>query len=149
MRKHLFYIFQLSCLCLTSKLSELPAIKFPGVLCSDPRSRFFDVIMPAQPYLANVANSVSVCTTEASLGTFKYLEARFSSGNIAGDPWSHVDSFRKSNLHKVLVSNHKALVKSMRPDTESASTFSYKEGGNSASCLLIRKRKLALGLLPV
>ena len=40
LRKHLFYIFQLSCLCLTSKLPELPAIKFSGVDCNDPRSRF-------------------------------------------------------------------------------------------------------------
>ena len=108
MRKHLFYLFQLSCLCLTSKLPELPAIKFPGVGCSDPRSRLFDFIIPAQSYLANVANSVAACTTEASLGTVKDLEARFSSGNIAGDPWSHVDSFGKSNFHKVLVSVHKA-----------------------------------------
>ena len=57
MRKHLFYIFQLSCLCLTSKLPELPAIKLPVVDCSDPRSRLFDVTMPARSYLANVADS--------------------------------------------------------------------------------------------
>ena len=130
MLKHLFYIFRLSCLCLTSKLPELPAIKFPGVDCSDPRSRLFEVIMLVQSYLANVADSVAACTTEASLGTFKDLEARFSGGNIAGDPWSHVDSFEKSNFHKVLVSVHKALVKSMRPDVEFASTSSAKEGEN-------------------
>ena len=63
MRKHLCYIFHLSCLCLTSKLLEFPAIKLPGVDCSDPRSRLFDVIMPAQSYLANVANSLAACTT--------------------------------------------------------------------------------------
>ena len=128
MRRHLFYIIQLSCLCLTSKLPELPAIKFPGVDCSDPRSRLFDVIMPAQSYLANVANSVAVCTTEASLGTIKDLEARFSSGKVPGDPWSHVDNFRTSNFHKVLVTFHKALGKSVRPDIESTSNSSSKEG---------------------
>ena len=93
LRKHLFYIFQLSCLCLTTKLPGLPAIKFSGVDCNDPRSSLFDIIMPAQSYLANVANSVAVCTTVASLGTFKDLEFRFSSGNVPGDPWSHVDCF--------------------------------------------------------
>ena len=129
MRKHLFYVFQLSCLCLTSQLPELPTIKFPGVDCSDPRSRLFDVIMPAQSYLANVANSVAVCTTEASLGTFKDLEARFSSGNVPGDPWSHVDSFGKSNFHKILVTVYKALGKSVRPDIESSSNSSSEEGG--------------------
>ena len=135
MRKHLSYVFQLSCSCLTSKLLELPAIKFTGVDCSDPRSQMFDVIMPAQCYLANVADSVAACTTEASLGTFKDLEGRISGGIIAGDPWSHVDSFGKSNFHKVLISVHKALVKSMRPDIESASTTSSKEGGGTAQTI--------------
>ena len=129
LRKHLFYIFQLSCLCLTSKLPDLPAIKFSGVDCNDPRSRLFDVIMPAQSHLANVANSVAVCTTEASLGTFKDLEFRFSSGNVPGDPWTHVDSFGKANLHKTLISVYKVLGKSVRLDNESISSSSSKEGG--------------------
>ena len=145
MRKHLFYIFQLGCLCLTSKLPELPAIKLSGVDCSDPRSQLLDVIMPAQSYLANVANSVAVCTTEASLGTFKDLEARFSSGNVPGEPWSHVDSFGKSNFHKVPISVHKALGKSVRRDIDSTSNSSSKEGGNSASSPLIKARRLASG----
>ena len=129
LRKHLFYIFQLSCLCLTSKLPELPAIKFSGVDCNDPRSKLFDVIMPAQSYLANVANSVAVCTSEASPGTFKDLEFRFSSGNVPGDPWSHVDSFGEANLHKTLIEVYKPLGKSVRFDIESASSSSSKEGG--------------------
>ena len=54
-RKHLFHIFRLSCLCLTSVSPELPGVKFPGVDCNDSRSRLFDVIIPAQSYLANVA----------------------------------------------------------------------------------------------
>ena len=128
LRKHLFYIFQLSCLCLTSKLPELPAVKFSGVDCIDPRSRLFDVIMPAQSYLANVTNSVAVCTTEASLGTFKDLELRFSRGNVPGDPWSHVDSFGKANLHKTLIAVYKALGTNVRLDVECTSNSSSKEG---------------------
>ena len=85
--------------------------------------------MPAQSYLANVANSVAVCTTEASLGTFKDLEFRFSSGNVPGDPWTHVDSFGKANLHKTLISVYKVLGKSVRLDNESISSSSSKEGG--------------------
>ena len=129
LRKHLFYIFQLSCLCLTSKMSELPAISFSGVDCSDPRSRLFDVIMPAQSYLANVANSVALCTTEASLDSFKDLDVQFSSGNVPGDPWSHVDSFGKAKLHKTLVAVYKSSGKSVRLDIESASSSSSKETG--------------------
>ena len=128
LRKHLFYIFQLSCLCLVSKLPELSAIKFSGVDCNDPRSRLFEIIMPAQSYLANVANSVAVCTTEASQGTFKDLEFRFSSGNVPGGHWSHVDSFGKANLHKTLIAVYKALGKSVRLGIESASSSSSKEG---------------------
>ena len=145
LRKHFFYIFQLSCLCLTSKLPELPAIKFSRVDCNDPRSRLFDVIMPAQSYLANVANSVAVCTTEASLGTFKDLEFRFSSGNVPGDPWSHVDNFGKANLHKTLIAVYKALGKSVRLDNESISSSSSKEGGKHRKQSPIKVRKLAFG----
>ena len=85
-RKHLFHIFQLSCLRLTSISPELPAVKLPGVDSSDPRSRVFDVIMPAQSYLANVADSVSICTTEASLSIYKDLEARFQQWQCSWGP---------------------------------------------------------------
>ena len=110
-------------------MPELTAIKFSGVDCNDFRSRLFGVIMPAQSYLANVANSVAVCTTKASRGTFKDLEFSFNSGNVPGDPWSHVDSFGKANLHKTLIAVYKALCKSVRLDIESASSSSSKEGG--------------------
>ena len=40
LRKHLLYIFQLSCLCLTSKFPELPAIKFSGVVAMIPEIGF-------------------------------------------------------------------------------------------------------------
>ena len=66
-RRHLFYLFQLSCLCLTSQIPRLPAVKFQGVDSGDPRCRLSGVILPAQSYLANVVGSVAVCTTEAYL----------------------------------------------------------------------------------
>ena len=72
MRKRLFNIFQVRCLCLTSKLPEMPAIEFLGIDYSDPRSRLFDVIMPAQSYLTNVANSVA-----ANNGSFSGYLQRF------------------------------------------------------------------------
>ena len=142
MRKHLFHLFQLSCLCLTSKSSELPAVKFSGVDCSEPRSRLFNVIMPAQSYLANVSGAVAACTTEASLGTFKDLELRFSSGNVPGDPWTHVDSFGRANFHKILVAVYKALCKGVRPDPECVSSSSSKEGGKSRKQSPEKSRKV-------
>ena len=147
MRKHLFYIFHLSCLRLTSKLPELPAVNFPGVDCSDPRSRLFDVIMPAQSCLVNVANSVAVCTTETSLGTFKDLEARFSSGNVPGDPWSHVNNFGRSNFHKVPALSTRLWARVSDLTSSPLLIPHPKKGENSASSPLIKARRLASGSL--
>ena len=142
-RKHLFHIFRQSCLCLTSNSPELPAIKFSRVDCSDPRSRLFDVIMPAQSYLANVADSVSICTTEASLSTYKDSDARFSSGNVAGDPWAHVDSFGKTSFHKVLTTVHKTLVKNTTADCESNAGFLASGKGKHFKQSPSKSRKVA------
>ena len=142
-RKHLFHIFRLSCLCLTSNSPELPAVKFPGVDCSDPRCRLFDVIMPAQSYFANVADSVSICTTEASLSTYKDLEARFSSGNVAGDPWAHVDSFGKAGFHKVLTTLHKTLMKNTTPDCASNVGSSASGSGKQRKFSPAKPKKVA------
>ena len=100
MRENLFYIFRLSCLCLTAGSPELPAVRFPGVDCGDPRSGFFHVIMPSPSYFVNVPDNVSICISEVSLRTYRDLESQFSSGNVAGDPWSHVNSFGKANFQR-------------------------------------------------
>ena len=111
--------------------------------CSDPRSRLFDVIMPAQSNLANVADSVSICTTEASLSTYEDLEARFSSGNVAADPWAHVDSFGKASFHKVLTTVHKPLMKSATPDCESNAGSLVSGSGKQHKQSQAKSRKVA------
>ena len=63
-RRHLFNVFRLSCLCLTVRAPDLPVVKFPGMDSGVPRRRLYDVIIPAQSYLANVSNSETICTTE-------------------------------------------------------------------------------------
>ena len=108
-RRHLFFLFQLGCLCLTSQLPTLPAVKFQGVDSSDARCRLSDVILPAQFYLSNVIGSVAVCTTEACLDKYRQLESSFAKGNVAGDPWAHVDSFGRVNFQKAVISAQKAL----------------------------------------
>ena len=121
-RRHLFHLFQLSCLCLTSQIPKLPAIKFQGVNSSDPRCRLSSVLLPAQSYLANVVGSVAVCTTEAYLEKYRELESRFISGNVAGDPWVHIDSFGKANFLKTLISAQKALKDKPRSASRSPSS---------------------------
>ena len=108
-RRHPFFLFQLSCLCLTSQMRNLPAVKCPGVDKSDLRCRLTDVIVPAQYYLSNVAGSVAVCTTESCLYKYRELESSFASGNVAGDFWVLIHSFGKANFPKTLISAQKAL----------------------------------------
>ena len=48
-RKNFFYIYQLSCLCLTAQLSDLPVVKFQGVKQS---SMSFDRRNAARPVLS-------------------------------------------------------------------------------------------------
>ena len=71
--------------------------------------------MPAQSYLAQVSNSVTVCTTETALAKYSELQAKFNGGNIAGDPWSHVDHFGRTGFHKVLTSVYNSLGKASGP----------------------------------
>ena len=132
-RKHLFFLFQLSCLCLTSHLPPLPAIKFQGVDSSDPRCRLSDVILPAQSYLSHVAGSVAVCTTEACLNKYRYLESSFVEGNVAGDPWTHVHSFGKVTFQKALISAQKALQEKPWDTSRSPASSVSSAGGERAS----------------
>ena len=79
-------------------MPDLTAVKFQGVDSSDPSCRLSDVIVPVQSFFSNVVGAVAVCTTEAFLGKYQELGSSFASGNNAGDPWAHVDSFEKANF---------------------------------------------------
>ena len=108
-RKPLFHLFQLSCLCLTEEGVDLPPVKFQGANTADPKCRLSDVIVPAQSYLAQVPDSVTECTSEASLVKYHELEDTFSRGIVAGDPWSNDDSFERSHFQKILSTVFKSL----------------------------------------
>ena len=106
-RPHLFHLFRLSCMCLTEISTSLPAINIHSADSSSVRCRLSDVLFPAQAYLAYVPGSVNRCVTEAALTRYHLLEAKFWSGNVSGDPWSHVDSFGQSSIHKELLAAFK------------------------------------------
>ena len=110
-RKLLFYLFRLSCLCLTEENVALPPVKFPGVGSVNPPSRLSEVIMPSQSYLSQVPNSVNICTNDVALAKYVELEAKLNGGNVSGDPWSHVDHFGRAGFHKVLSSVYSSLGK--------------------------------------
>ena len=108
-RARLFRLFQLCCLCITEGHQTLPAVKFQDVDTSNSRCRLSAVILPAQSYLTNCPSAISVCTTEAALANYKELEGQFSSGQLAGDPWVHVDVFGQANFLKTLTAAFKNL----------------------------------------
>ena len=130
-RKHLFFLFQLSCPCLTLQLPTLPAIKFQRVDSSDPRCRLSDVILPAQSYLSHLVGSVAVCTTEACLDKYRELESSFAEENVAGDPWVQMDSFGEVNFRKALISAQKALREKPRSARRSPSSLDSSTGGGA------------------
>ena len=106
-RPHLFHLFRLSCMCLTEASVPLPAIKFHTVDSSDSICRLSDVFIPAHSYLAHVPGTIIYCVTESALTRYHLLGAKFSSGNVSGDSWSHVDSFGQISIHKELLAAHK------------------------------------------
>ena len=106
-RPHLFHLFRLKCMCFTEAIVPLPAIKFHTVDSSDSFCRLSDVLFPAQSYLAHVPGAIPCCITEPALTRYHLLGAKFSSGNVPGDPWSHVDSFGQMSIHKELLAAHK------------------------------------------
>ena len=108
-RKNLFHLFRLSCLCLTEGGADLPAIKFHKVDSSKPKCRFVDMLLPAQSYLASCSQAIAYCTSESSLGKFRSLDNQFNSGQFAGDPWTHVDTFGRSSFQKSLMTTFKGL----------------------------------------
>ena len=108
-RKNVFYLFRLSCLCLTERGVDLPAIKFHEVDSSKPKYRLVDTLLPVQSYLANCPQYVAYCSSEASLGKFRDLDGQFNSGHFAGDPRTHIDSFGYSSFQKDLTTTFKGL----------------------------------------
>ena len=106
-RSHLFHLFRLSCMCLTEASVPLPAIKFHTVDSSDSFCRLSDNSFPAQSYLAHNLGAIRHCIIEAVLARYHLLGAKFLSGNVSGDPWSHVESFGQISNHKELLAAHK------------------------------------------
>ena len=93
----------------------MPTIRFEGADSSDPNCRLSSVLLPAQSYLATGPNSVVSCVSESALNKFHELETRFDSGNVPGDPWSHVDSFGQSKFYKALMSAYQTQGQDVSP----------------------------------
>ena len=90
-------------------LRNIRPFKFQDVDTSSSRYRLSAVVLPVQSYLTNCPGAVAVCTTEAALTNYEELEGQFNSGQLAGDPWAHVDVFGQANFLKTLTTAFKNL----------------------------------------
>ena len=138
-RHHLYRVFRLSCLCLTEDTAMLPPIRFQDVDAQSPQCRLGDVLMPAQSYLTRVPDAIHVCNNEDALIKYRELEAQFNSGNVAADPWSHVDAFGRAGIFKSLLGTYKSLFQPPK------SASSSRSGSRSSSPATGGQRKSSPG----
>ena len=53
--------------------------------------------------------AIAVCTSESALVKHKEMDLQFTSGQLSGDPWSHVDVFGRASLLKTLTDSFISL----------------------------------------
>ena len=136
-RKHVFHLFKLSCLCLTDMSPNLPLVTFGNVSTANPSCRSTDVILPVQSLLANLPQSVPVCTTDKALEEFSKLCMDFIEDGLDAsyDPWRSVHLFGRSKIHKRLSSSYKQLLsRKSRPKKSSG----RPEGGVASTLAPLR-----------
>ena len=129
-RTHLHRLFQLSCMCLTGNTPLLPSIRFHDVDAQRANCRLGDVLLPAQSYLARAPDAISVCSKDDSVNKLREIEQEFLTGNVAGDPWTHVDVFGRADFFKTLCQKRKALTQKSKSPSSSRSASGSTSPGN-------------------
>ena len=76
-RGHLLYLCKLCCLCVTSPSPDYPDVIAGKISTVGRHSRFTDVILPCQSYMAGVSGSSTLCSDDSSLARFSLLSASF------------------------------------------------------------------------
>ena len=106
-RTHLLYLFILCCLCVTSSSRQYPDVTIGEIDTTGYRSSLTDVILPSQSYKSSVPNFISFCCTDSNLDKFILLSASFgrSAFSPSYDPWSHVDTFGRPGIYKLLLNS--------------------------------------------
>ena len=138
-RTHLYRLFQLSCMCLTENTPLLSPIRFHDVDAQRPKCSLRDVLLPAQSYFTRVPEAISVCTTNDSLNKLREIEQEFNTGNVAGDPWTHVDVFGRDDFYRILCQKHKSLTR------KSKSPSSSRSASKSTSPVISSRRRESPG----
>ena len=109
--EHLFYVFNLCCLCLTSGSPQYPPVSFGNVDTTGYRSRFADLVIPCQSYFSCVPGFISSCCSDVNLEKFATLSASFDRSAFSPDydPWTFVDEFGRSKKYKGLLATYRAV----------------------------------------
>ena len=126
-RSHLLHLFKLACLCLTETSPEMPLVSYSRVDTSSPRCCYTDVIRPAQSYLSNVLDAVTVCVSEKNVPHIQKLSLAFGDSSFATnyDPWFFVDNFGRQNIYKSLLKSFSTpIVKTFSRTSPTSSTAS-------------------------
>ena len=162
--EHLFYLFKLCCLCLTSLSPQYHPVLFGSVDTTGCQGRFADQVGPCQSYLSCVPDSISYCCSDASLEKFSALSSSFerSAFSTEYDPWTFVDEFGRSKIYKSLLTSYRAVTavpssRSVRmekdtsssvPDDSAAKVPSRKQrkrAGSSSSAISLASKKVIQG----
>ena len=69
-RDQLLYLFKLCCSCATTSSPTYPDVTIGSITTAGHQSRFTDVILPFQSFMAAVPGSVALCSPDANLGKF-------------------------------------------------------------------------------
>ena len=109
--EHLFYLFKLCCLCLTSVSPQYPPVLFGSVDTIGCQGCFADLVVPCQSYLSYVPNSISYCCSDANLEKFPVLSSSFERSAFSSDydAWTIVEEFGRSKIYKSLLTSYKAV----------------------------------------
>ena len=128
--EHLFYLFKLCCLCLTSVSPQYPPVLFGSVDTTGYQGRFADLVVPCQSYLYCVPNSISHCCSDVNLEKFSVLSSSFERSAFSADydPWTLVDEFGRSKIYKSLLTSYRAVTavpstRSVRIEKDTASSI--------------------------
>ena len=161
---HLFYLFKLCCLCLTSRSPQYPPVLFGSVDITGYRSRFADLEVPCQSYLSCVPDFISCCCSDANLEKFSVLSASFERSAFSSDydPWTYVDEFGRFKIYKSLLSSYKTVTavpsaRSVRMEKDTTSSVPddsalkvpfkklRKRAGSSSSTISSASKKVVQG----
>ena len=118
-RTHLFHLFKLCCLCITSSSSQLPVVTIGSIDTNEHQGPFADVILPGQSYLVNVPGSISHCVCDQCLSKFSLLSSDFDRSAFSSeyDPWTYVDFFGRSVIFKSLLNTYKSVISGPKTGT--------------------------------